>query len=128
MKMSYRCLVYLLNMHFSLPGCSIEGRTPSISASVCGGSACMKPRAGGNVSFISICYHQHKSILFYSSTMHWICSVCERFDESVRKFSIVPGHSTNSGWTARQFRAGTGFFFCGLVTKAGWSQLEFPLL
>ena len=59
----------------------------------------------------AICYHQHKSILFYSSTMHWICSVCERFDESVRKFSIVPGHSTNSGWTARQFRAGTGFFF-----------------
>ena len=39
------CIVYLLNMHFSLSGCSIEGRTPSTSASVCGGSACMKPRA-----------------------------------------------------------------------------------
>lgn len=48
-RMSKRdCIVYLLNMHVSLSalsGCSIEGRTPSTSASVCGGSACMKPRA-----------------------------------------------------------------------------------
>lgn len=55
--------------------------------------------ADGNVAFI---------IQFAIANVTAYCS-------SVRKFSIVPGHSTNSGWTARQCRAGKDLFFCGLV-------------
>ena len=97
------CIVYLLNMHFSLSGCSIEGRTPSTSASVCGGSACMKPRAHMGRWQCGF-YHARAycSIPLWCTALRCLWTF---FDESVRKFSIVPGHSTNSGWTARQFRA-----------------------
>jgi len=96
-------------MHVSLSalsGCSIEGRTPSTSASVCGGSALW---ADGNVAFIT---QEH---IVHSSMMHCIAMFVNVFDASVRKFSIVPGHSTNSGWTARQFRAAKNLFFADLL-------------